>query len=114
MSNRDDLRAVISARRDLGAEYEDPLVDSFLDKLDVEIAARVRNEVDARTRHQKEDGPRQQRKDTGIVVALGSLALGIPLTGIAAAQAHGTGLLLAWAGIVGVNLAFALGRRRER
>ncbi|WP_182873466.1 hypothetical protein [Microbispora sp. H10670] len=111
-TTREDLRAVIAARRDLGPEYEDALVDSFLDKLDVEIAARVRNEVAAQIGHQPLPGRRP--KDSAVGVALGSLGIGIPLTGIAAGTAHGPGLLLAWGGIVAVNLAYALSRRTQR
>ncbi|GIH48386.1 hypothetical protein SAMN05421833_111185 [Microbispora rosea] len=112
-SNREDLRAVMAARRDLGPDYEDALVDSFLDKLDVEIAARVRNEVAAHLARQP-PGNQPKQKDSAVGIAIGSLALGIPLTGIAVGNAHLPGLLLAWGGIVAVNLAYALGRRRER
>ncbi|MEZ0070721.1 hypothetical protein [Planotetraspora sp. GP83] len=110
-STREDLRAIIATRRELGPEYEDALVDSFLDKLDVEIAARVRNEVAAQTFHRPQQPP---RKDAAVGVALGSLGIGIPLTGIAVANAATTGLVLAWGGIVAVNLAYALSRRSGR
>ncbi|MEU6431394.1 hypothetical protein ABZ860_36325 [Microbispora sp. NPDC046973] len=112
-STREDLRAVMAARRDLGPEYEDALVDSFLDKLDVEIAARIRNEVAAQLRHQP-PGPPGKQKDSAVGVAMGSLALGIPLTGIAVANAGGPGLLLAWGGIIAVNFAYAISRRSQR
>ena len=112
-STREDLRAVIAARRDLGPEYEDALVDSFLDKLDVEIAARVRGEVAAHLRQQPPGNPPKQ-KDGGVGIALGSLGIGIPLTAIAAGAGHFPGLVLAWGGIIAVNLAYALGRRNQR
>lgn len=112
-SNREDLRAVMAARRDLGPDYEDALVDSFLDKLDVEIAARVHNEVTAQLAHQPPRGQSKHR-DGAVGMAIGSLALGIPLTAIAAQTAGATGLLLAWGGIIAVNLAHALGRRHQR
>ncbi|MGW5265298.1 hypothetical protein ACWEQG_30365 [Microbispora sp. NPDC004025] len=112
-STREDLRAVMAARRDLGPEYEDALVDSFLDKLDVEIAARVRNEVAAQLRQQP-PGSQPKQKDGAVGVAIGSLALGIPLTGIAGAAGHLPGMVLAWGGIIAVNVAYALGRRNQR
>lgn len=112
-STREELRAIIATRRDLGPEYEDALVDSFLDKLDVEIDARVRNEVTAQMRQQQAPAA-AGKKDSGVGVALGSLALSIPLTAIAGNTAGGPGLLLAWGGIIAVNLAFALGRRFQR
>ncbi|MEW9528157.1 hypothetical protein [Microbispora sp. NPDC049125] len=111
-SSREDLRAVIAARRDLGSDYEDALVDSFLDKLDVEIAARVRNEVAAQM-HQRGEAP-AKKDNSAVGVALGSLGIGIPLTGIAVGAAHLPGLLLAWGGIVAVNMAYALSRRSQR
>ena len=48
-----------------------------------------------------------------IGVAVGSLALGIPLSAIAGASAGAAGLAIAWAGIVTVNVAFALGAGRR-
>ncbi|WP_169952432.1 hypothetical protein [Microbispora sp. H11081] len=112
-TTRQDLRAVMAARRDLGPEYEDALVDSFLDKLDVEIAARVRNEVAAQIGRQPLAEKRSKDNST-VGMAIGSLALGIPLTAIAANAADAPGLLLAWGGIVAVNLAHALSRRPRR
>lgn len=41
------------------------------------------------------------------------MALGIPLTAISAALVR-LGLLLFWAGIVGVNVAYSLSRRARR
>jgi hypothetical protein len=108
---RQDLHAIIAARRELGPDYEDALVDSFLDKLDVEIAARVRAEVAAHTSEPQTSTP---KKDSAVTVALGSLGLGIPLTGIAAGNAGAPGLVLAWVGIIAVNLAYALSRRSGR
>ncbi|GIH64671.1 hypothetical protein Msi02_54880 [Microbispora siamensis] len=112
-STREDLRAVMAARRDLGPDYEDALVDSFLDKLDVEIAARVRNEVAAQLHHQP-PGNQPKQKDGAVGLALGSLGIGIPLTAIAAGAGHFPGLLLAWGGIVAVNFAYAISRRSQR
>lgn len=104
---REDLRATIDARRDLGPDYEAALVDSFAERLDATIAARVRAEVDAY-------GPRPKSKkksDGGgaamIPIALGSMALGIPLTAIAGSYAEGPGILLVWIAIVIINIASA-------
>ncbi|MFC0556883.1 hypothetical protein ACFFHJ_38880 [Planotetraspora thailandica] len=109
-TTRQDLHAIIEARRELGPDYEDALVDSFLDKLDVEIAARVRSEVAAQTSGAAGKDNRRA-KDAAVPVALGSLGIAIPLTAIAGDAAGGPGLLLVWAGIIGVNIAYALSRR---
>lgn len=106
---REDLRATIDARRDLGPDYEAALVDSFVERLDATIAARVRAEVDAY-------GPRPKKgkkdKDPGgaamIPAVIGSMALGIPLTAIAGSYAAGIGLVLVWVAIVVINIAAAI------
>ncbi|WP_214410364.1 hypothetical protein [Sphaerisporangium fuscum] len=124
---RDDLRATVEARRDLGPEYEPVLIESFLEKLDAAIEARVRAEVAARDGYhpyqapQGHPGPyappppprKQKQGDATIPIALGSLGIGVPLTAIAATQAGPAGLFLAWTGIVLVNIAAAFGRRRR-
>jgi hypothetical protein len=48
------------------------------------------------------------------VTAIVSLGAGIPITAIALVQGGGPETVVCWAGIVGVNLAQALGARRRR
>ena len=53
----------------------------------------------------------QQRPDrTSFVLAIVSIALGIPLTAIASGTAGLPGLLVAWIGIVLVNIVYARSR----
>jgi hypothetical protein len=55
----------------------------------------------------------QQRPDrTTFVLAIVSVALGIPLTAIASGTAGLPGLLVAWVGIVLVNVVYGRGRHR--
>ncbi|WP_449063107.1 hypothetical protein [Planomonospora algeriensis] len=107
---RQDMRATLDARRDLGPEYEAALVESFVERLDATIAARVRAEVHATGPAPYGPAPKKQRRggDSSVTVALGSLGIGIPLTAIASTEAGSAGLLLAWGGIIAVNLAHAL------
>jgi hypothetical protein len=107
---RDELRATIDARRDLGPEYESALVESFLERIDATIEQRVQAEVGRRVPQAKPSG------SSGEVIwlALGSMGLGIPLTAIASEKAGTVGLLLVWIGIVLVNLAAALSRIGRR
>ena len=95
-----------------GPEYEDVLVDSFLEKLDAQITARIRAEVGSASHGSSSDAKEERQHSTGVV--LGSLGIGIPLTGIAAGTAGTPGLFLAWGGIVAVNVAYALSRRSRR
>ena len=47
----------------------------------------------------------------GMGVVLGSVALGIPVTGVAGSQAELPGVVVAWAGIVIVNILYWRARR---
>jgi hypothetical protein len=110
-AQRQDLEAVIGARRELGPEYDDALVASFLDKIDAQITERVRQEVAAQLEAQ--GGPKRSKDGGGLILALGSLGIAVPLTAIAAETAGPLGMFAAWAGIIAINVANALGRRRR-
>ncbi|MEV7088342.1 hypothetical protein AB0O07_21040 [Streptomyces sp. NPDC093085] len=126
-----DLDATLKARRDLGAEYDSALVDSFLEKVD----QRLDSEVDRRVRRQFAEqqmtvarGGRPSSAPGGADgfwerygVGLVSLVLAVPLTAIAVANAGFKGLVVCWVGIVAVNAVHAVGgalgvprRRREK
>ncbi|MFB6846258.1 hypothetical protein ACFCXS_15540 [Streptomyces sp. NPDC056373] len=109
-----ELDATLHARRDLGEDYESVLVDSFLEKVD----RRIDDAVERRVRRQLAEQQMQNARDSrspratdswgerfgfGIV----SLVLAVPLSAIGGTLAHGPGMLIAWAGIVGVNVAQA-------
>ncbi|WP_371579732.1 hypothetical protein [Streptomyces sp. NBC_01314] len=111
-----ELAATLHARRELGDDYESALVDSFLEKVD----QRIDGAVDRRVRRQVAEqqmvvarGSRSPDKSTdtwgerygfGVV----SLVVAIPLSGIGGGVADLPGLFVTWAGIVGVNMAWAL------
>jgi hypothetical protein len=123
-----ELDATLHARRELGAEYESALVDSFMEKveqrLDGTVDRRVRRRLaeqqmamarDARSPRSADS--RGERFGFGIV----SLVLAIPLSAIGVVNEHLPGLLVAWGGIVGVNVVQAVrlspgffGRRGSR
>jgi len=105
---RQDMRATVEARRDLGPEYESALIESFVSRLEAAIAQRPLTE----TRAAPAPRPRGGERSSALIV-LGSMGLGIPLTTIAAAQAGTAGLLLAWGGIIVINFIHVLGRRPE-
>ena len=122
-----ELDATLHARRDLGEEYESALVDSFLETVDQRIDGAVERRVRRQLAEQQMQAARDSRSPRvtdswgerfgfGIV----SLVLAVPLSAIGAGTARLPGLLVAWAGIVGVNLVQALradpnlfGRRRR-
>jgi hypothetical protein len=122
-----DLAATLHARRDLGDEYESALIDSFLEKVDQRIDSRVERRVrrelaEHRTsaarvdRHPHGRGRPSHDHGPGFGSRYGfagfSLIVAIPLSAIASTQAHLPGLLVAWGGIVGVNIVQVLGLGR--
>lgn len=115
-SSGDELRASLEARRDLGPEYEDSLVEGFLEKMDREIDKRVDDRLAAR----KESPAVRPSVDAGqrLALAIVSLATGIPATIGLAFSGLGDSILafilvLVWVGIISVNMSFALARRRQ-
>ncbi|WP_369199824.1 hypothetical protein [Streptomyces sp. PU-14G] len=128
-----ELDATLHTRRELGPEYEDELIDSFLEK----VEQRLDNVVDKRMRRQLAEqqmvaarGASPGRPHQGSPVfsdglgarlglAVASLVLAIPLSAIAVANAGMTGLVTCWLGIVAVNALqasrswFSHGRRDD-
>lgn len=108
-----ELQAAVDARRDLGPEYEGALVEGFVERLEETIDARVEHKLAQRSAAQP---PAKQGMDGGqLALAIVSTALGVPLTGIAvvAGNTGVVGLVIVWIGIVVVNLAAAVSRRRH-
>ncbi|WP_189192086.1 hypothetical protein [Streptomyces albiflavescens] len=123
-----ELDATLHARRELGDEYESALVDSFLEK----VEQRLDGAVDRRVRRQLAEqqmvvarGSRSPQSSDSFGERFGfgiiSLVLAVPLSAIGGGIAHLPGLLVAWGGIVGVNVVQAarvspnfFGRRKER
>jgi hypothetical protein len=115
-----ELDATLHARRELGEEYDSALVESFLEKVDQRIDSTVERRV---RRHLGEQQlvvargthrPRPtdswgERFGFGVV----SLVLAIPLSAIGGGVGHLPGLVTAWLGIVGVNVAQALRTRPD-
>ncbi len=54
------------------------------------------------------------RDSKQLALGIVSLGTGIPITAISASTADLPGLVVAWAGVVGVNVAYALRGRRRR
>jgi hypothetical protein len=121
----DDFRAAAETHNELGPEYQNAVIESFLDKVGREIDARV----DARMgqgprpgfipapRHPIQAPQQHEHHSHGAswVVPVASIVLGIPLTAIAAAAgthpAGVMGVLVVWLALVAINVAYALSRR---
>jgi hypothetical protein len=103
-SDHEDWHATLAARKELGDEYDKAFVTSVVERVSAEIDTRVDmrlDEIAARL------PSRPIRRRGRTFMALSSLTLGIPLTAIAANFAHLPGLMVAWGGIVLVNVAHA-------
>ncbi len=108
-----DVRATAAAASDLGSGYHDELASSLVDKVEAELSRRQQQpNVPA---YQPPAQARSAADGPAVAVAIISLVMAIPLTGIAGVAAHAglIGMFMVWVGIIGVNLAFAWGRRRD-
>ncbi|WP_369259967.1 hypothetical protein [Streptomyces sp. R35] len=122
-----ELDATLHARRELGDEYESALVDSFLEKVEQRLDGAVDRQVRRQLAEQQMVVARGARSPQGsdtwgerFGFGIVSLVLAIPLSAIGGGVADLPGLLVAWVGIVGVNVVQAarlspnfFGRRRD-
>lgn len=110
-----ELDATLKARRELGPEYEAALVDSFVEKVDTQVRRRLAEQRLAEVRGPAPgDAGAEGNFGERFGFAIIALVLAIPLTAVAAVQTGFKGLVVAWAGIVGVNLVHAARLRRPR
>ncbi len=108
----EEIRAAAAVHQELGPNYQEAVIESFLDKVGREIDARV----DARLAQQQVAQPPAERghghSGSPMTLAIVSLALGIPISAIAvSAGAHPagvTGLLIVWLAIGVINVAYNL------
>ncbi|MGR4883438.1 hypothetical protein ACIPUC_29065 [Streptomyces sp. LARHCF249] len=112
-----ELDATLDARRELGPEYEAALVDSFVEKVETQVRRRLAEERLSAARGgggERRPDPAEGNFGERFGFAIITLVLAIPLSAIAATQAHLPGLLIAWGGILGVNFIHAKRLRRRR
>jgi hypothetical protein len=108
---RSEVEAVLETRRELGLRYDTELVDGFADRIEVEVARRVGQQVESMQRSNashRSAGPRQ------LALGIVSLVMGIPITAINIAAGDDPsmiGLMISWGGIAAVNVAHALQSR---
>lgn len=85
--SREEAQAALEARRELGVEYEDHVVDALVEKIEQRLEAR-----------------RPARRQGAITpMVLGSLGLSIPLIAVAANYAGLAGVIAICVAIVLVN-----------
>ncbi|MFG1699247.1 hypothetical protein [Nonomuraea sp. NPDC049309] len=114
MTTGDELKAAVSARRDLGPDYEDAVVESFLDKMGQEIDRRVDERLSRlgpQSRTPARQGPSEGQR---LALAIVSVALGTVTTVLFLlfGEGHMTGLIPVWLGILAINGIFNGTRNR--
>ena len=85
---RDEARAALEARRELGPAYEDELVERFADRIEQRLADRL---------------PEKRPADQGTAIVIVSLLAAIPLLGIAAGTVGLAGVIAVCTALVLVN-----------
>ncbi|AZZ39757.1 hypothetical protein [Acidipropionibacterium jensenii] len=104
---RADAEAVLAARKELGDSMDPALVDSFASRVTAEIQQQMAAERGAQVARSTGAVPAGGR----IAVAIVSVVMAIPLTGIMMGTHGGLlGTLICWVGLAVVNIALALRR----
>lgn len=116
MQARADVEAAWAARQELGPEYEEHIASGLADRVEELVAyrtAELRQQAATGTKGEELERTSQQQS---FVLGIISLGVGVPITAISATNVEPglLGVAVAWAGIVGVNLAHRLSGRRRR
>ena len=112
---RRDVQAALAARRELGLEYEEAIAAGLLDRVNqlaLMRASEMRREAE---RVDQVAEAEKANRSNRFVLAIISLGAGIPITAISALNVDPglLGVLVSWAGIVGVNVAAGFNSRRR-
>ena len=94
--NRDELQAILSARQELGAEYNDELADMLMERLDAVIDRRV----EARLQN-------VSKSSLSPAVPICAFIFAIPLTAIAASLVGPVGVAIVWVALIMVNILYS-------
>ena len=82
-----EIRAAAEAHKELGPEYSDPVIESFLERVDREITVRV----DARLGPVSREQPVQPAQSNGRRTLLTGVAMGIFVTGVPSVMVAASG-----------------------
>jgi hypothetical protein len=105
---REDVEALLEVRRELGPSYDAALVDSFADRIEKAVAERVDTQIAQHgARQASVAGAGGRQLALGIV----SVVAAIPVSIVLGVTGNFPALLVAWLGIVLVNMAHGLQSR---
>lgn len=114
-----DIRAAAEVHRELGPDYGDAVVESFLSRIDQHIEARVEQQLASKRRPRRRPvDPVRLSKQRAIFAAFaaGSVVVGVPLTAVAWAwreEGGGSFKGLIWVWVV-ILAAYGLAAYRLR
>ena len=106
--DRSEVEAVLETRRELGSTYDAALVDSFGDRIERAVDARVASVRSSAPVHVNREAHAKRQLGLGVV----SVVAGIPIAAITLAVPENGelslfSLVVSWGGIVAVNVAHA-------
>jgi hypothetical protein len=115
---REDIAAATAVHQELGRDYDDAVAESLVERIGAEIDKRVdarlaeRGEGPVRRSTGAQVSPGAHASWSAIVLALGSMGIGIGAAGAVLSQDSGSGfvVVLIWIVIGVINVAYA--RRR--
>jgi hypothetical protein len=114
-STRADVTAAWEARKELGPEYDEHIANGLAERVEELVAYRTAElrQTGSATEHDR--AMERSAQTQSFVLGIISLGVGVPITAISALNVEPglLGVAVAWAGIVGVNVAHRLGRRRR-
>jgi hypothetical protein len=112
-----ELRAAAETHKELDPEYRDAVLESFVERVGREIDARVDARLAQAAVRPAAPQPappapaRQSKPFSPLVMALGSITLGIPITALVVAAGKDPvgfwGLVVVWVAIAVINVAYA-------
>ena len=113
---RRETEAALAARMELGPEYSEHIAAGLAERVEQLAAIRTAELRQQGERTTFEEKLQRDAQNKRFVLGIISLGVGVPITAIAGSTVEPglLGVAVAWAGIVGVNVANALAGRRSR
>ena len=113
---RRDSEAALAARMELGPEYNEYVAAGLAERVEELAAAHAAELRQLAELANREEAAERSGRARQTALAIVSVVMGIPITGIAATQVDPSvvGVAVSWAGIVGVNWVHARAIRKRR
>jgi hypothetical protein len=116
VETRRDVEAALAARQELGADYDEYIAAGLAERVEELAAYRLAELRRQDEAHGREKSEEQLSGSRQFKLAVISLIMGFPITGIAATEVEPglVAIAVSWAGIVAVNAVYAISNRKRR